>query len=340
MHSNYTVSILVTVFREERYIERCARSLFEQTYADLEYIFVDDGSKDASIAILERVIKEYPAREESVRIIRHAGNRGLAAARNTAFDHARGEFVCVVDADDWLPLDAVERMVDEQVATGADVVWGKALMHTEKGEIELKEPCYKDVEEWRQCYFRFTTGLVMVNWRRIIRRSLLEENHIRHEEGKHIGNDKQLMPLIAYYAQSFSSVDAIVYHYERRNPEASTYKDAHGEYVLLKSTREIESMRRIVRFLADKEPGYLDTAQYAKLERLLKYRKDALVHASREGFRKMVGWIWETPAGYRKRYGWGSHSLKTILKSNYEISRLLYLTKRAVNRLKKQRHED
>lgn len=335
MSSNYTVSILVSVFRVERYIERCARSLFEQTYPELEYIFVDDGSKDASVAILERVMKEYPAREASVRIIRHGVNRGLAAARNTAFDNARGEFVCVVDGDDWMPLDAVEKMVEEQVATGADVVWGKALTHTEHGEVELKEPRYKDVEEWRQCYFRFTTGLVMVNWRRIIRRSLLEENHIRHEEGLHIGNDKQLLPLIAYYAQSFSSVDAIVYHYERRNPDAHTYKTSHGEYSLFTHTREIESMRRVVRFLADKEPRYLDTAQTAKLERLLEYRKAALVHACRKGFRTMVRWIRETPAGYRERYGWGSHSLKTILKSNYEISRLVYLTKKAVNRLTK-----
>ena len=328
MHPGYPVSILVSVFGVERYIERCARSLFEQTYPDLEYIFVDDGSTDGSVAVLERVMKEYPARETSVRIVRHEVNRGLAAARNTAFDHAQGEFVCVVDGDDWLPSDAVERLVDEQVATGADVVWGKALMHGEKEDVVLGEPSYRDLEEWRQCYFRFTTGLVMVNWRRIIRRNLLERYHIRHEEGLHIGNDKQLMPLIAYYAQSFSSVDAIVYHYERRNPGAHTYKDSHGQYSLLFHTREIESMQRVVRFLADKEPAYMATAQTALLERLLVYRKDALSHASREGFRTMVRWIWETPDEYRARYGWGGHSLKTILKSNYEISRLLYLTKR------------
>ena len=332
MNPCYTVSILVSVFGVECYIERCARSLFEQTYPDLEYIFVDDGSKDASITILERVMKEYPARAASFRIIRHGVNRGLAAARNTAFDQARGEFVCVVDGDDWMPLDAVERMVDEQVKTGADVVWGKALMHTEKGEVELKEPCYRDLEEWRQCYFRFTTGLVMVNWRRIIRRDLLENNHIRHEEGLHIGNDKQLMPLIAYYAQSFSVVDAIVYHYERRNPDAHTYKTSHGAYSLFAHTREIESMRRVVRFLADKEPAYLATAQSAKLERLLEYRKAALVHGSRKGFRTMVGWIWETPARYRNPYGWGKHSLIALLKSNYTISRFLYLTIKTGNR--------
>ena len=332
MNLNYTVSILVSFFNVEGYIERCARSLFEQTYTDLEFIFVDDGSKDDSVAILERVMKEYPTRETKVSIIRHGVNRGMTAARNTAFDHASGEFICVVDGDDWMELDAVERLMAEQVATGADVVWGKALMHTENGEVELKEPRYKDLDEWRNCYFRFTTGLVMVYWRRIIRRSLLEKHHLRHEEGLHIGDDKQLMPLIAYYAESFSTVDCIVYHYERRNPEAFTYRTSHGEYTLSTYTKEIECMRRVVRFLADKEPAYLDTAQYAKLERLLQYRNEALAHASGKGFRMMVKWIWETPTKYRDPYGWGRHTLKTQMKSNYVLSRLLFLAKKAMRR--------
>ncbi len=58
------VSVLVTMYGEELYIERCARSLFEQTYSNLEYIFVDDCSPDKSISVLERVIKDYPQKEK------------------------------------------------------------------------------------------------------------------------------------------------------------------------------------------------------------------------------------------------------------------------------------
>jgi glycosyltransferase involved in cell wall biosynthesis len=299
----------------------------------LEYIFVDDASADNSMGELERVIKEYPEKESAVKIIRHEVNRGLAATRNTAFDNAHGEFVCVVDADDWMEPDGIERLVTEQVATGADVVWGKALMHTDYGVQELSEPSYKDLMEWRICYFRFTEGLVMVNWRRIIRRSLLEEYHIRHEEGLQIGNDKQLMPLIAYYAQSFSSIDAVVYHYERRNPSSRTYKSSHGGYDLFAHTREVESMQRVIRFLADKEPAYLETAQFAKLEKLSRYRKEALQNASREGFEVMVNYIMETPAIYREHIGWRTPSLITGLKMNYEVSRLCAMGKRLVKRI-------
>lgn len=328
MYSNYTVSILVPFYQVERFIERCARSLFDQTYPDLEFVFVDDGSTDRSAEVLERVISQYPDRASSVKVIRHGVNRGFVAARNTALDHASGAFICFVDADDWMEQDGVEQLVAEQVKTDADVVWGKALMHSEEGERLLQEPVYKDLEAWRQCYFRFTTGLVIVFWRRLIRRSLFEKYHIRFEEAQHIGDDKQVLPIIAYYAESFSTVDAIVYHYERGNPEAYTYRSRQGWDYLENEIREIESMRRVVRFLTDKEPAYMETAQNAKMERLLAYRRDALVHASRECFRMMIRWIWETPASYRDRYGWRRCSWKTWMKSNYTLSRLLYLIKK------------
>lgn len=66
-----SVSILVPIYNVEKYIERCARSLFEQTYSDIDYIFVDDFSPDNSIEILEKTLDEYPERKEHVRIIRH-----------------------------------------------------------------------------------------------------------------------------------------------------------------------------------------------------------------------------------------------------------------------------
>ena len=334
----YKVSVVVSVYEAQPYIERCARSLFEQTYPNLEYVFVDDCTPDNSIDILKRVMKEYPEREKSVKIIRHEVNKALAAVRNIGFDNSIGEFICVVDSDDWMELDGIEKLVAEQVATDADVVWGKALMHNEDGEVVMSEPKYKDLEEWRMCYFRFTQGMVMVNWRRIIRRTLLEQYHIRHEEGHHIGDDKQLMPLIAYYAKSFSTIDDIVYHYERRNPNAHTWAITHGCYELPKLMQEVESMRRVVRFLADKEPRYLEVVESAKLERLLKYRAKALRNESRKGFRIMVDWIMETPVKYRKHIGWVGEPAR--LMSNYTLCRLWMKTKDKVKEIKKWHKTD
>ena len=80
---NPKVSIIVPVYNVSKFIERCARSLFEQTFESIEYIFVNDCTPDDSITKLNKIIIDYPQRSKSIRIIEHETNRGLAAARNS-----------------------------------------------------------------------------------------------------------------------------------------------------------------------------------------------------------------------------------------------------------------
>ncbi|MBQ1779984.1 MAG: glycosyltransferase family 2 protein, partial [Bacteroidales bacterium] len=140
----YQVSILVPIYEVEKYIERCARSLFEQTYDNLEYIFVDDCSPDKSMEILEQVMEDYPNRKKQVRIIRHEHNRGLAAARNTALDAATSPFITHVDSDDYLSLDAIHLLVNKQVETDADIVSGNYFVIESNRIKKAYEPDYVD----------------------------------------------------------------------------------------------------------------------------------------------------------------------------------------------------
>ena len=75
------ISVIVPIFKVERFIERCAESLFNQTFEDFEVIFVDDASPDSSIKVLESVIAKFPAFHDRVRIIRHEKNKGLRCSR-------------------------------------------------------------------------------------------------------------------------------------------------------------------------------------------------------------------------------------------------------------------
>ena len=76
------ISVIVPIYGVEQYIERCARSLFEQTMNEgIEYIFVDDCTKDNSIYILNRVLEDYPERRHQVTLLRHDVNKGLPQAR-------------------------------------------------------------------------------------------------------------------------------------------------------------------------------------------------------------------------------------------------------------------
>ena len=91
------ISILTPIYGVEKYIEQCARSLFEQSYASIEYIFVDDCTHDKSIGILQSLLKEYPERAQQVRIIHHDRNRGVGAARQTALMAATGDYLLFAD---------------------------------------------------------------------------------------------------------------------------------------------------------------------------------------------------------------------------------------------------
>ena len=104
------VSVIIPVYNAGKYIERCVRSLFEQTLDDIEYIFVDDCSPDDSMDVLQKVLSEYPQRKENVTLIRHKANTGQSGARKSGMHVAKGEYIIHCDADDWVDLDMYERM--------------------------------------------------------------------------------------------------------------------------------------------------------------------------------------------------------------------------------------
>ncbi len=116
------VSVVVPVYGVEKYIERCARSLFEQTLEDMEFVFVDDCTKDNSIAILEKVIQDYPKRKDQLKIIHHEQNKGLSHARETGVKNATGDFIGHCDSDDWVAKEMYEEMYSYAISGEYDFV--------------------------------------------------------------------------------------------------------------------------------------------------------------------------------------------------------------------------
>ena len=121
------VSVIIPVYGVEKYIERCARSLFEQTLNDIEYIFVDDCSPDKSIEILEHIVEEYRPRftreKKVVRIERMLTNSGLPAVRKHGIQFSTGEYVIHCDSDDWVHPEMYERLYNYAVTGDYDMVW-------------------------------------------------------------------------------------------------------------------------------------------------------------------------------------------------------------------------
>ena len=251
-----TVSICIPIFGVEDYIERCSRSLFSQTYTNIEYIFVNDCTTDKSMEILSEVIVEYPDRIPAIRIMSHKKNRGLAAARNTAIENCSGDFVMHVDSDDYLEKNAVELLVNKQKETNADIVSGCSFKETKDGQQLMREPDYKDKDEMLLKVIK--ANLDHVIWRRLIRLSLYKENHIAAKEGVNVGEDWQVLPQLVYYSKKIAKIDDIVYHYNCMN-EGSYMSQKNHSFNRIVADQDIKSLEIVENFFMDKDIQYQRT---------------------------------------------------------------------------------
>ncbi len=114
---NRKISIIIPVYKVEKYLARCLDSVLGQTYRELEVICVDDGSPDNSGAILAA----YALQDARVKVLTQE-NKGQSAARNAGLDIATGAWIMFVDSDDWIPADAVASFVQVAEASGAPIV--------------------------------------------------------------------------------------------------------------------------------------------------------------------------------------------------------------------------
>ena len=215
------VSVLVPIYGVEKYIEQCADTLFAQTYADIEYVFVDDCTPDNSIEVLQQVLDKYPQRKHQVYVIRHDHNRGLGAARKTAFEASTGDFVMNVDSDDYLALDAVEKLVTCQQQTDADIVSGNYSSHFEDGTIVFHSEPHMDRNACLKLMLIQHTLLPHI-WARLIRKTVYTDHDIESIEGINMAEDMALTPRLIHAANKMAYVDDSVYFY-RDDSSASTF---------------------------------------------------------------------------------------------------------------------
>lgn len=117
MDSSPLISVIVPVYNVEDYLEKCVKSILSQTYPKFELILVDDGSKDSSGSICDKL-----ASFDSRIVCIHKQNGGLSSARNTALDLCKGQYITFVDSDDLIASNALELMMDYAIKCQSDIV--------------------------------------------------------------------------------------------------------------------------------------------------------------------------------------------------------------------------
>ncbi|UIR56002.1 glycosyltransferase [Sphingobacterium sp. SRCM116780] len=220
-----TVSVIVPIFKVERFIERNARVLFEQNLEDIEYIFVDDCSPDKSIALLEKVLEAYPAKKANTKIIRHPVNKGLPSARNSGLEVATGNFIFHCDSDDWIEKDALSKLYHQAEADQSDIVWCDWYLSFKDNERYMIQPSGKSgTLTGKESLELLLGGRIRYNvWNKLVKRQLYINNNIRFPDGYGMGEDMTMIKLFAL-ATKVSYLPEALYHYVQLNEEAFTKK--------------------------------------------------------------------------------------------------------------------
>ena len=234
------VSVIIPFYKVERFIERCAEALMNQTLEDVEFLFVDDASPDGSRAVLENVLKKYPGR--NVRILTHPVNKGLPAARNTGLDEARGAYIYHCDSDDWPETDLLEKMYNAAGENHADYVYCDFWMQFETGARYMVNPTYSDPEQMIK--EGFMAGLMKYNvWNKLVRRDLYVDNGIRFPEGHGMGEDMTMI-LLATFSNRVTRLPEALYHYVKLNANAfsNTFSERHLNDILFNTRRVLDGL--------------------------------------------------------------------------------------------------
>lgn len=176
------VSIIIPVYNVEPYIEDCVRSVTMQTHDNLEIILVDDCGSDNSMQLAEHILTQS---SQEWRSIKHAGNRGLSAARNTGADAATGDYLYFLDSDDYINPVTIEQLLHAAHQHDADITFGCGFVLL-MPDSSLK-PIWKDTAESLHELDAFHAYLrqehTFMAQHRLIRRSAYMASGIRFQEG-------------------------------------------------------------------------------------------------------------------------------------------------------------
>ena len=234
-------SVIIPVYNVEKYIDRCLKSIISQNYDDLEIIVIDNGSTDSSGSICDTYASEY-----SNISVYHIENHGVSAARNFGLAKAQGEFICFVDADDYLVGNLFSNM-ENQLDSELDLLvfsyynsLEKNLSETTRSAKILPIEGKKD----RNQFIALFTGLFLSDmmytvWNKIYRREFLEEHRIMFEQYE-LGEDVRfnLNVFECVHTISFSKTCYYVYVSGRTD-------SAMGQYNPYRMSYQLEELEKV-----------------------------------------------------------------------------------------------
>ena len=211
------ISIIIPVFNGEQFIEKCLESVMNQTYKDLQIIVIDDGSTDNTYQIL----KDYRRKDLRIEII-HQSNGGVSKARNTGLESAKGQWLCFVDADDYIETDYCENMLNTVKELDADVlIAGEIESVSYDSYLHDKNKLIQACLSYDEQSFPFN---IDAPWGKIFKLSTIKDNNIFFPERLTRSEDAYFCMSFYNYANKISYLNYSGYrHIEREGSLCRSY---------------------------------------------------------------------------------------------------------------------
>lgn len=246
------VSVIVPVYKVEKYLHRCIDSILCQTYPEFELILVDDGSPDRCPQICD----EYASKDKRIRVV-HKSNGGQSSARNAGLDICKGDYIYFCDSDDWIEPNLLELVIGKIISEKADMVRFQCFTHfadviyRSSFIFEQESGNLKDDETRMDfiCKSLLTYQIGWELWLAVYRADTLLRNDVRFPEGMDIAEDLFINILDIVYSKKITFLDEPLYHYCMRDDSTmgnvkgkiridacnelayQLYKNIHNDYI-------------------------------------------------------------------------------------------------------------
>lgn len=213
------LSVIIPVYNVEKYLPRCIESVLNQENIDLEVLLINDGSTDSSGEICD----EYARNDHRIRVF-HQENSGVSSARNKGINNAAGDWICFVDADDWIEPNSIEKILNINDDRETDCIIARSFINR-NGQAKIER--YPFSNNLLDKNYKGTDLIIQSTYGRgsvcgvIYNRLFLLSNKINFPQNISNGEDSIFYTLCSIYADNISFADIHFYNVYERDKSAS-----------------------------------------------------------------------------------------------------------------------
>lgn len=204
------ISIIVPVYKVEKYLDKCIESIVNQSYRDLEILLVDDGSPDNCPAMCDA----WAQKDRRIKVI-HKENGGVSSARNVGLGYAGGEYIGFVDSDDYTDLHMYEFLLANMTENHSDISVCSTFLVKENGDIQPDSTVTQQVLRQKEAVETISYSMNNSLWNKLFRRKVLGES--RFDEGHTFGEDHLFLLKVLKNIEKISFVNVPLYYYVQRS---------------------------------------------------------------------------------------------------------------------------